>query len=157
MANYNRKHGMTGTPTHNVWKGIRQRVKPNNPKAHLYHDKGITVCDRWQVFLNFLEDMGEKPEGLTIDRINPDLGYSKENCRWATLSEQARNTGSSKGSSSRYKGVSRPAHTPSFIAQIYIDGKQKYLGSYKTEDEAALAYNKEAQQHAGFRLNEVKS
>ena len=67
-----------------------------NPKAtgyNWYGGSGITVCDYWrESFYNFLSDMGTRPEGYTLDRINYQLGYSKENCRWATTKEQGNNT-----------------------------------------------------------------
>ncbi len=56
-----------------------------------YWAAGITVCARWSDFRNFLEDMGNAPSGLSIDRINNSKGYSKENCQWATATEQANN------------------------------------------------------------------
>lgn len=70
------------------------RSRCNNPKAPkypAYGGSGISVCERWEVFANFLEDMGERPAGTTLDRINGELGYFKENCRWATTKVQQRN------------------------------------------------------------------
>lgn len=70
------------------------RARGSNDVKHrkYYADRGIGVCDRWLKFENFLEDMGERPEGKTLDRIKNDLGYSKDNCRWSTSGEQLRNT-----------------------------------------------------------------
>jgi hypothetical protein len=66
---------------------------PNNPRAEHYSEKGITVCARWQLsFANFLEDMGERPEGMTLDRIDVNDGYHPGNCKWSTPVEQMRNT-----------------------------------------------------------------
>jgi hypothetical protein len=80
------------TPTWRTWAGIIRRcTNPHDKAFKRYGAKGITICDRWKVFENFLEDMGERPEGLTIDRINGRLGYFKENCRWATQKEQQNN------------------------------------------------------------------
>lgn len=88
-----RKHDYKGTRIYNTWSHIIDRChNPNNVRYADYGGRGITVCERWREnFLNFLEDMSEMPEGLTLDRENNALPYSKENCRWADHVEQNRN------------------------------------------------------------------
>jgi hypothetical protein len=74
------------------WRNIISRCKnSNNPRYKDYGGRGVEVCDRWLKFENFLEDMGVKPGSLSIDRIDNNKGYSKNNCRWATKKEQCRN------------------------------------------------------------------
>lgn len=80
------------SPTYHTWAGMIARCSNvNHASYRLYGAIGITVCDRWLKFENFLSDMGEKPKGTSIDRINPSKGYFKDNCRWATDSQQAIN------------------------------------------------------------------
>lgn len=92
------KHGYYGSKTHNSWKAMKQRCCwEKHVRYKDYGGRGITVCDRWKdSFVNFLEDMGERPEGTTIDRKNNDGNYEPSNCRWATPKEQANNTSRSK-------------------------------------------------------------
>jgi len=82
-------HGII-SPTYRTWEAMKARC--NNPNATAYRrygGRGIVVCERWQnSFLNFLEDMGERPPSRTIDRIDGGKGYFPENCRWATLKQQ---------------------------------------------------------------------
>ncbi|MET7347444.1 hypothetical protein [Streptomyces mirabilis] len=85
-------HGMSDSPTYSTWESMIQRC--TNPRCKDYADyggRGITVCQRWRTFENFLADMGVKPEGRSIDRIDNDGSYEPGNCRWATLSEQNSN------------------------------------------------------------------
>lgn len=89
----NYKHGYYKTPTWISWKEMRYRCKQIGRK---YYDKGIRVCGRWQSFENFLEDMGERLEGTSIDRIDGSKGYCKENCRWATEKVQQNNRSSKR-------------------------------------------------------------
>lgn len=87
------KHGMHKTSTYKAWLRMKQRCSSTNKKTKKwYYDRGITVCESWEKFENFLNDMGNMPKDKTsLDRINNDLGYFKENCRWATSKEQGNN------------------------------------------------------------------
>ncbi len=85
-------HGMTHTSEFVIWSDIVRRcTKPYHASWADYGGRGITVCERWLKFENFYEDMGNRPEGLEIDRIDNDKGYFKENCRWTTRTENNRN------------------------------------------------------------------
>ena len=89
---HTRKHGKSKTSTYRSWLSMVKRCTDRNATAyHLYGGAGIEVCERWLSFENFLDDMGERPEATSIDRIDPGKGYFAGNCRWATIIEQARN------------------------------------------------------------------
>lgn len=80
------------SPTYQSWAGMLQRCNnPNREVYSYYGERGITVCEEWKDFKNFLKDMGERPKGLTLERIDNDKGYSPDNCKWATHSEQVSN------------------------------------------------------------------
>ena len=98
-GNHKHGHGANGreTPTYRSWLAMVSRCSnPKQPGWKHYGGRGITVCERWREFANFLADMGEAPVGTQIDRTNNDIGYQPDNCRWATRQEQMRNTRASR-------------------------------------------------------------
>jgi len=90
------KHGHSAngrTPTYTTWQAMKDRCDtPSTNSYELYGGRGVTICDRWRDFRHFLADMGERPEGMSLDRIDPFGNYEPENCRWATAQQQRQNT-----------------------------------------------------------------
>jgi len=86
------EHRKSKSPTYVAWVNMRQRCSSDDPqRREQYKDRGIKVCDRWRTFENFLADMGERPEGMTLDREDNDGNYAPGNCRWATPQTQSQN------------------------------------------------------------------
>lgn len=92
-----KKHGLSRSPTYNSWMGMKARCLKRACQAYKnYGGRGITVCDRWMSFENFLADMGECPPGMSIERLRNEDGYEPGNCEWATDKEQANNKRSNR-------------------------------------------------------------
>lgn len=140
-------HGMYGTPTHNTWRTMIERcTKPYHKSYEIYKDK--TIDPKWLTFEGFFEDMGERSEGMTLDRVDPSLGYCRENCRWATDSQQQQNKepnyiNKNKGLAGVFESNGK------FCARIRYNGQREYLGTFSTPEEANEAYNKRGKEVFG--------
>lgn len=128
--------------TYRIYNGMKNRcLNKNDDNYKKYGAKGITICDRWlgiNGYSNFLADMGERPKGYSLDRINNDLrenAYSKDNCRWATIHEQAAN----KINSGKCAGVSFDKRIKRWNASIWVNGERYYIGVYINYEDAVTA------------------
>lgn len=129
-------------PTYKTWRWMKERCYSKNHKN--YGGRGITVCERWlepnqQGYFNFVEDMGEKPEGLTLDRIDVNGNYCPENCRWADNSIQGYNQRLRETNNSGKTGVHWNKRSNKWMASITFNGKTKYLGLYDDFNDAVSA------------------
>ncbi len=94
--------------TYICWGSMRQRCNnPKNPNYKDYGGRGIVVCERWNDYKNFLKDMGKRPEGLTLERIENDGNYEPENCKWVSMIEQGRNRRNVKLDPSKTKTIKK--------------------------------------------------
>lgn len=142
------------TKEYNILDGMKQRCySKNNSKYPNYGARGIKVCERWleKGYLgvrNFIEDMGKCPENLTIDRINVDGDYCKENCRWASNSMQGFNQTKRSTNKSGRTGVYY--HRNKWCARITVNEKEMTLGRFYTFEEAVKAREEAELKYFGF-------
>lgn len=143
---YQKKHGMYGNNEHIAWRSMIQRCYDESCSSYsAYGGRGISVCDEWrESFQAFYDDMGKKPKGMSLDRIDPLKGYCKENCRWATASNQAHNK---RALTDGFKGVTW--YFGKYISRIMIDGKSLRIGLFGCPIEAAIEYDKKAREIRG--------
>ena len=143
----NTTHGLTDSKLHSIWSTMLDRCQNKNNKGYKnYGGRGIDVCNEWKndfmSFYSWATNNGYK-DGLSIDRINNDLGYSPSNCRWTTKETQARNTRQIMiTNTSGYRGVGWHKTSKKWIAKININKKRIYLGYFSDKVEAAKAYDK---------------
>lgn len=131
-----------------TWQNMMARCyKEREKDSPNYKERGITVCDRWKKsFWNFLEDMGPKPEGLTLERLNNDKGYYPENCVWADRKQQAINRRMFKNNTSGETGVHLRADSGRWRAYVNRDGQRVNLGTFASKEEAVEARSKYLQE-----------
>lgn len=130
------KHGKAGTAIYRIWAGMLSRVRNSkDPDYENYGARGITVDPDWEAFENFYRDMGDRPEGLTLDRVDNNKGYSKGNCRWATHSEQNRN----KEREGALKVGVVQVSSGNWQARILVGKVRKNLGTFTSYEEAVAA------------------
>lgn len=152
---------MSKSPSFRTWDHMLQRCyNENNDKFHYYGGRGITVCDRWNPkaggsFENFLEDMGERPEGTSLNRILGANVYSKETCEWVGKSIQSYDTKRREDNTSGKTGVRYDKRRQKFSAVIGVEGRTLFLGYFpcfetavKARLEAELKYYKFYKQEA---------
>lgn len=134
-----KRHGRT--PEYTSWNHMMQRCyNPKNNMYEFYGAKGVTVCERWHEFKNFIEDMGEKPStGHTIDRIDVYGNYEPSNCRWATREQQDRNVRVKITNKTGVKGVYIEKRTQKYRASIGVRGKTYQSKRFDTLEEAIQA------------------
>lgn len=136
-------HGMSKTDTYSIWNNMIYRCKsPTYREFHLYGGRGIKVCDRWLKFENFLADMGVRPEGHSIDRVDTNGDYEPQNCRWATDFDQARNQRTNKLSMEKareMRALRKSGWTCAELAKRFDVTKESVYGVLKSKqwDESA--------------------
>lgn len=153
------RHGHSGSagqsPTYVSWAAMIQRCTNHNlMHSARYVERGICVCERWMSFENFLSDMGERPEGTTLDRKNNDLGYDKDNCRWATHEVQANN----KSSNRRVTLSGRTLSVTQWCKELGLSKNTVWARIHKWgyTPEAALTAPKQDRSKAAVRMTAIR-
>lgn len=145
-GSFNITHGMNKTKIHTVWKNMKSRCDDvKQPCYKNYGGRGIGYCPRWAAFENFYEDMGDVPDGHTLERVDVNKDYNKENCVWHTKSHQCYNQRKMEGTSAKYRGVSLTKSGNLYKGAINIEGKYIHLGYSEDPELLACRYDSVAQ------------
>ncbi len=156
----NTKHGHSPkngkpSPTYNSWRGMKKRsLNPNNPNYRYYGGRGIKVCKRWMDFENFLADLGERPEGKTLDRIDNNKGYEPGNCRWATPKQQIQNRREVKDHKAQYFFIAMNEQG----TMIASSNQREFARQYGLDDRNINAcLNGKRKSHKGWSFRRITS
>lgn len=148
------RHGESKTRLYNIWRGMKSRcLLASHPAYRYYGARGVAVCREWlenyESFRDWALSSGYGPS-LELDRKDVNGNYDPDNCRWATRAQQMQNTRKRRNATtSKFKGVSKHSQQNKWVAQLHADGKATFVGSYKTQVEAALAYDDAASKQYG--------
>lgn len=124
-------HGMSYTRVYKVWTSMKTRCQnPHDKKYPIYGGRGISVCDEWAKFENFISDMGVPNTGMTLERRDGNKGYNKDNCKWATAKEQNRNLASNVLSIEIARHMRQLATRGYSVKQIAELTGTNYMNSY---------------------------
>ena len=139
----NRTHGLRGHRMYSTWLNMLDRCyNPNFKQYSDYWGRGIMVCKEWLDIKNFVDWVDNKSnwvEGLTLDRIDNEKGYSPDNCTFSTKTIQSINQRQQSNNTSGYVGVNWDNRVSKWRARVHIFKKEKHIGTFKTKEEAILA------------------
>jgi hypothetical protein len=151
-------HGMTGTATYGSWANMKQRcTNPENEEWENYGGRGIQLLDGWEDFQRFFEDMGEAPNGLSIDRVDVNGHYCKDNCRWSDNGVQSHGrrklTYKNTTNPSRFIGVVWHKFSQKWRMKLVFKGKTIVDKNFTDDVEAAILYDKLSKEYYGDEPN----
>lgn len=151
-------HGMSKHPLYQTWTNMMARCFNNqHPLYPYYGGRGVTVCDEWANKntgpVKFIRDMGERPQGFSLDRVDTNGNYTPENCKWSKGSDQCFNRRKQKNNTSGVPGIYWRREENKWRATIKKEGKVHSLGMYKQFSDAVAARRKAEIEYYGYNNN----